>query len=184
MVTACLVFASIKHLSLIVIGFSDPYCMLGIVPELRKFVLPQQSNGAGGVSSDEEGGNANSPNENKLGFMKRLKSFRKSTIRRSQGRDKSVSNSGTSPQNNSSLRDKLPAKYIQTTDVKKATLNPVWMEKFRLYVSNAVEVTRWVACRSVSLSLPAILRVAKRRPSIWIFGITTTSSLFLKRPEN
>jgi hypothetical protein len=30
------------------------------------------------------------------------------------------------------LRDKLPAKYIKTTDVKKATLNPVWMEKFTL----------------------------------------------------
>lgn len=106
------------------LGFSDPYCMLGIVPELRKFALAQQSNGAG-ISSDEE----SSPStENKLGFMKRLKSFRKSTIRRAQGREKS----SMSPQNYSSLRDKLPAKYIQTTDVKKATLNPVWMEKFRL----------------------------------------------------
>jgi hypothetical protein len=66
--------------------------------------------------------------------MKRLKSFRKSTIRRAQGREKSISTTGTSPQNNLSLRDKLPAKYIQTTDVKKTTLNPVWMEKFRLYV--------------------------------------------------
>lgn len=117
------------------IGFSDPYCMLGIVPELPRFVLPQQANGGGGISSDEEGAmnnNHNSLNDNKLGFMKRLKSFRKSTVRRSQGREKSVSTSGTSPQNQSSLRDKLPAKFIQTTDVKKATLNPIWMEKFRL----------------------------------------------------
>lgn len=31
------------------------------------------------------------------------------------------------------LRDgKLPAKYIKTTDVKKATLNPIWNERFRL----------------------------------------------------
>ena len=108
--------------------------MLGIVPELPRFVLPQQANG-GGASSDEEGGtnnHQNSSNDNKLGFMKRLKSFRKSTVRRSQGREKTVSTSGTSPQNQSSLRDKLPAKFIQTTDVKKATLNPVWMEKFRL----------------------------------------------------
>jgi hypothetical protein len=113
------------------IGFSDPYCMLGIVPELRKFVIPQQSNG--GMSSDEEGANANPPNETKLGFMKRLKSFRKSTVRRSQGREKTgLTAVSSSPQSNSSLRDKLPAKYIQTTDVKKATLNPVWMEKFRL----------------------------------------------------
>jgi hypothetical protein len=105
--------------------------MLGIVPELRKFVIPQQSNGGGG-SSDEEGANANSPNDNKLGFMKRLKSFRKSTIRRAQGREKTTPTAGSSPQSHSSLRDKLPAKYIQTTDVKKATLNPIWMEKFRL----------------------------------------------------
>lgn len=107
--------------------------MLGIVPELRKFILPTQSNGGGGgMSSDEEGSNTNSPNDNKLGFMQRLKSFRKSTIRRAQGREKNTSSVGTSPQNISSLRDKLPAKYIQTTDVKKQTLNPIWMEKFRL----------------------------------------------------
>ncbi len=113
------------------IGFSDPYCMLGIVPELRKFGVPQQGNG-GGMSSDEEAANANPPNDNKLGFMKRLKSFRKSTIRRAQGREKTTSTTGSSPQNHSILKDKLRAKYIQTTDVKKATLNPIWMEKFRL----------------------------------------------------
>ena len=102
--------------------------MLGVVPELQQFVIPQQSNGTG-ASSDEE-----SANENKLGFMKRLKSFRKSTIRRAQGREKTIPTSGTSPQNQTCLRDKLPAKFIQTTDVKKATLNPIWREKFRLYV--------------------------------------------------
>lgn len=100
--------------------------MLGIVPEVRKFVLSPQASGVG-ASSDEEGSN-----DSKLGFIKRLKSFRKSTVRRSQGREKSIPSTGTSPQNNSCLRDKLPAKYIQTTDVKKATLNPIWMEKFRL----------------------------------------------------
>ncbi len=102
--------------------------MLGIVPEINKIALSRQTSGAGGggASSDEEG-----TNESKLGFMKRLKSFRKSTVRRSQGREKILSTSSNT-QNNSSLRDKLPAKYIQTTDVKKATLNPVWMEKFRL----------------------------------------------------
>jgi hypothetical protein len=101
--------------------------MLGIVPEAHKFPLSRQTSGAGAASSDEEG-----TSDSKLGFMKRLKSFRKSTIRRSQGREKNASTTGSSTQNNSSLRDKLPAKYIQTTDVKKATLNPVWMEKFRL----------------------------------------------------
>ncbi|CAM4874974.1 unnamed protein product [Rotaria socialis] len=112
-------------------GFSDPYCMLGIVPEVKTFGLRQQTS-ATGVSSDEEGSS-----DSKLGFMKRLKSFRKSTIRRSQGREKTVSTTSTSPQNNCSLRDKLPAKYIQTTDVKKATLNPIWMEKFRFNIESS-----------------------------------------------
>ncbi|CAF0914776.1 unnamed protein product [Rotaria sordida] len=111
-------------------GFSDPYCMLGIVPEIRKLVLTQQTSGVG-ASSDEEGSS-----DSKLGFMRRLKSFRKSTIRRAQGREKNISSTGSSPQNNCSLRDKLPAKYIQTTDVKKATLNPVWMEKFRFNIES------------------------------------------------
>lgn len=103
------------------IGFSDPYCMLGIVPEVHRSALTRQLSG---VSSDEEGST-----ENKLGFMKRLKSFRKSTIRRGQGREKVPTAAGTGATN---LRDKLPAKYIQTTDVKKETLSPIWMEKFRL----------------------------------------------------
>ncbi|CAF4785324.1 unnamed protein product, partial [Rotaria sp. Silwood2] len=32
-------------------GFSDPYCMLGIVPEVKKFVLPQQSSAVGASAS-------------------------------------------------------------------------------------------------------------------------------------
>lgn len=35
------------------------------------------------------------------------------------------------------LKDgKLPAKYIKTTDVKKATLSPIWNERFRLQVDD------------------------------------------------
>ncbi|CAF0890091.1 unnamed protein product [Rotaria sordida] len=117
-------------------GFSDPYCMLGIVPERRHFLTSQHSNGGGGLSSDEEGANANTLHDNKLGFMKRLKSFRKSTYRRGQGREKTILTTGSSLQYHSSLRDKLPAKYIQTTDVKTATLNPVWMEKFRFHLES------------------------------------------------
>ena len=105
-----------------ILGFSDPYCMLGIVPDAHASMLTHQSSNAGGASSDDEGAN-----DSKLGFIKRLKSFRKSTVRRAQGREKSMSVTGAS-----CLRNKLPAKYIQTTDVKKATLNPKWMEKFRL----------------------------------------------------
>ncbi|CAF3367333.1 unnamed protein product [Rotaria socialis] len=116
-------------------GFSDPYCMLGIVPEIRHSIILQQPNG-GGVSSDEEGANANLVHDNKLGFMKRLKSFRKSTNRRSQGREKTISTTSSSSQSSASLKDKLPAKYIQATDVKTATLNPIWMEKFRFRIES------------------------------------------------
>ncbi|UJR07768.1 hypothetical protein I4U23_012051 [Adineta vaga] len=113
-------------------GFSDPYCMLGIVPEIHHFSLSRQTSGAGGASSDEE-----NSSDSKLGFMKRLKSFRKSTIRRSQGREKNVSTTSSGSPASSGLRDKLPVKYIQTTDVKKATLNPIWMEKFRFNIESS-----------------------------------------------
>ncbi|CAF1488850.1 unnamed protein product, partial [Didymodactylos carnosus] len=107
-------------------GFSDPYCMLGIVPDDKKLIQN------GGGSSDEEGGSSTTDGntDRKLGFMKRLKSFRKSTTRRREGREKGV------PSPTNALKDKLPAKYIQTTDVKKTTLNPVWMEKFRFNIAS------------------------------------------------
>jgi len=152
--------------------------MLGIVPELRKFGVPQQGNGGGGMSSDEEGASANSPNDNKLGFMKRLKSFRKSTIRRAQGREKTTSTTGSSPQNHSILKDKLRAKYIQTTDVKKATLNPIWMEKFRLYVFNKISNFIFPS------SLKVISKVEKLKHFIWIFGIMMMNFPSLKQQEN
>ena len=97
--------------------------MLGIVPDFDKINI----NSIMGQSSDDE-----NSNETKTGFLQRLKSFRRSTLRRTQGREKR--NSTSSIINHSSFRDKLPAKFIQTTDVKKSTLNPKWMEKFRLYV--------------------------------------------------
>ena len=146
--------------------------MLGIVPEQHHFSLSRQTSGANGASSDEEG-----VSESKLGFMKRLKSFRKSTIRRSQGREKSQSTTGSSPQNNISFRDKLPAKYIQTTDVKKATLDPIWMEKFRLYVFEIPNHFDIEFCL-------VILKAVKPKPFIWIYGIMMMNFLFLKPQGN
>ena len=96
-------------------GFSDPYCMLGIVPDPQRSTLTRQMSTGAVVSSDDEG-----TNERKLGFMQRLRSLRKSTIRRNQNKEKNSPTTTHAP-----LRDqKLPAKFIQTTDVKRATLNP------------------------------------------------------------
>lgn len=104
------------------LGFSDPYCMLGIVPDPQRTTLIRRMS-SGGMSSDDE-----AASESRLGFIRRLKSLRKSTTRRNPGKEKN-----SSATTHAALRDnKLPAKFIQTTDVKKATLNPVWMEKFRL----------------------------------------------------
>ena len=76
---------------------------------------------------------ADEVNSHKTSFIKRFSSFRKS--------DKTVSKPSSSNLINSNIssvkeniRDKMPAKFIKVTEVKKATLNPVWMEKFSLYV--------------------------------------------------
>ncbi|XP_076324975.1 BAI1-associated protein 3-like isoform X2 [Tachypleus tridentatus] len=90
-------------------GFSDPYCMLGIL--------------AGGLqenrrNSDEDGERSrNSPK--RQGLRKFGASFKR--------RDRSRSNSTT---------ENLPAKFIRTTTVKPHTLNPKWNEKFRLDIDD------------------------------------------------
>ncbi|WAQ96587.1 BAIP3-like protein, partial [Mya arenaria] len=84
-------------------GFSDPYCMLGIMPGRRMQSFEGSQEGSMG-SSDEE----NSPRSKDKAF-KRFSLKKKSAA----------------------LRDMLPAKYIQTTSVRPNTLNPVWNEKFR-----------------------------------------------------
>uniref|UniRef100_F7FY87 BAI1 associated protein 3 n=2 Tax=Monodelphis domestica TaxID=13616 RepID=F7FY87_MONDO len=77
-------------------GFSDPYCMLGILI-------------------------GQSPRE--LGEKKERKfSFRK---RKEKGEKRN------------SAREVLPAKYIQVTEVKNSTLNPVWNEHFLFEIDDA-----------------------------------------------
>ncbi|KAM4631580.1 BAI1-associated protein 3 [Discoglossus pictus] len=70
-------------------GFSDPYCMLGIM-------IMQSSK-----ETEEK-------KERKFSFRKKKDKMEK----------------------RSSIREVLPAKYIQVTEVKSNTLNPVWNENF------------------------------------------------------
>uniref|UniRef100_A0A8C4Q3V0 C2 domain-containing protein n=1 Tax=Eptatretus burgeri TaxID=7764 RepID=A0A8C4Q3V0_EPTBU len=77
-------------------GFSDPYCMLGIVPV------------------QEEAAAAEGRKERRFSFRRR-----RETRNEKRG-----------------SRETLPAKYIQCTEVKPHTLNPVWNEHFRLEIDD------------------------------------------------
>ncbi|XP_064414905.1 BAI1-associated protein 3 [Latimeria chalumnae] len=76
-------------------GYSDPYCMLGIM--LRQ--SPRDT---------EE------KKERKFSFRKKKDKIEK----------------------RSSIREVLPAKYIQVTEVKSQTLNPVWNEHFQFEIDD------------------------------------------------
>ncbi|XP_069503301.1 BAI1-associated protein 3 [Ambystoma mexicanum] len=76
-------------------GFSDPYCMLGIM-------IMQNSK-----ETEEK-------KERKFSFRKKKEKVEK----------------------RSSIRDVLPAKYIQVTEVKSNTLNPVWKENFNFEIDD------------------------------------------------
>ena len=91
-------------------GFSDPYCMLGIMPG-RRLQNEEGCERTSVGSSDEE--NSPSPKERE---------------RKGHGFRFSLKKKGRS----GALRDLLPAKYIQTTSVRPNTLNPEWNERFRL----------------------------------------------------
>lgn len=70
----------------------------------------------------------------KSSFIKRFNSFR-----RSDKTSKSSNNLITkSKQSGSAQQQKgqIPAKYIQATSVKRATLNPVWNEQFRCQIDD------------------------------------------------
>lgn len=93
--------------NLYISGFSDPYCMLGIMPG-RRMEHEGSTEGGSMGSSDEE--NSSRPREKEKRGLRKFSLRKKSTA----------------------LRDLLPAKYIQTTSVIPNTLNPVWNDKFRL----------------------------------------------------
>lgn len=159
-------------------GFSDPYCMLGIVPgnRAKSTNLSESDIFVSNFSNSNNNNNnlnkmqtvqnfnlnQNAPQQqpihlqhssHKSSIIKRFSSFRRTekpiaspassfasntigNAKESITRETNNLNKSKSVNSNSKLnpaiRDKLPAKYIQTTDVKKATLNPVWMQKFKL----------------------------------------------------
>ncbi|CAH1794940.1 unnamed protein product, partial [Owenia fusiformis] len=91
-------------------GFSDPYCMLGIMP------YRDRSQSITSASSEDELENRESPNTPK----NPLKKFSNLSFKKRSKDKGSVA-----------VRDELPAKYIKSTSYKPDTLNPVWNEKFR-----------------------------------------------------
>ena len=94
------------------IGFSDPYCMLGIMPG-----KPREHHG-----SSSDSAVFSSDDESKPRDKEKKSALRKFSASFKRRKDK----------DRSSVRDLLPAKYIRTTSVKSNTLNPEWNEKFRL----------------------------------------------------
>lgn len=84
-------------------GFSDPYCMLGIWPG-------RLADGADVFSDEDE----QAKSKEKKGSIRKL------------------SMPGSKKKRDKSARDVIPAKYIRSTDVVPNSLNPVWNERFRL----------------------------------------------------
>lgn len=138
-------------------SFSDPYCMLGIIPgdKVKLFSMSASSSKNNSIDENETQNNRNltktesantteNHHSHKSSIIKRFSSFRKtdkgkaSTVSAQSSNNLIPVGSNQVVNNNTYLnklgviRDNLPAKYIKTTDVKKATLNPVWMEKFSL----------------------------------------------------
>ena len=124
-------------------GFSDPYCMLGIVnnfpspndsdEELASIVAQPNTTKTNNISIHKKVGiNRNSSNleqGHKSSFIKRFSSFRRSE--KSSTRLNIISKNNKNS-NSVKTNNKLSAKYIQATSVKKTTLDPVWNEKFKL----------------------------------------------------
>ncbi len=163
-------------------GFSDPYCMLGIIPGSREIIFENSNNNNNynnyqenddkilpfqhsslcktptapnfGLKQENNNLMSNSLSQShpeqhqhaqqsisqqhhhKSSLIKRFSSFRRSEKTNSLT-DKNRSNSNKEKEavkvsKTGVIRGKLPAKCIKTTDVKRETLNPVWMEKFKL----------------------------------------------------
>ncbi|XP_077526538.1 BAI1-associated protein 3-like isoform X5 [Haemaphysalis longicornis] len=110
-------------------GYSDPYCMLGIQPAGNSD--PQRrrrrsSSATSGCGSDEEpagGGLGRSPGSATGSPRRSLRKLGASFKKRE-------------PRSGSLEGATVPAKFIRTTTVKPATLNPRWNERFRLDIDD------------------------------------------------
>ena len=96
-----------------VVGFSDPYCMLGIIPGSRIAELH--------LSNGEDLTSTTSSKDNKANKAK-------SMLRKFSGslRDKIRAGPREKPQHI------IPAKFIRSTKFIPNSLNPVWNERFKL----------------------------------------------------
>ncbi len=155
-------------------GFSDPYCMLGIIPGNRdiiyeddvasgpvvhsplskQFTAPNFHLNRSSLKGDSSHVQSQPPQQSiaqqhssghkSTSLIKRFSSFRKTDKHTSNATNASGSATDKNHTNLTSvpkelkvsktgvIRGKLPAKLIKTTDVKRETVNPVWMEKFKL----------------------------------------------------
>ncbi|GFO38153.1 Bai1-associated protein 3 [Plakobranchus ocellatus] len=96
-------------------GYSDPYCMLGIMP--GRAAADAESLGA--FSSDEEVATSKVKDRDERRERRLSSSSKQKFSLRRKGNKNAV------------VKDLLPAKLIKTTQVRPNTLNPVWNEKFR-----------------------------------------------------
>lgn len=124
----CVIICSrVSHIYYILIGYSDPYCMLGIKPDTNvppvSPLPPLASRTLSDVGFDN---NLESPHQ--ADKLRKYHSFRLSFKRR-DGR-----------QQRDSISSDVPAKFIRATSIKNQTLSPTWNEKFKLYVHKYIHI--------------------------------------------
>ena len=140
-------------------GFSDPYCMLGIIPGNREIIFEEESVSGMPTHHNNLSKMMTAPNflnrnqavlqqqppqqsiaqlhssgHKSSSLIKRFSSFRKSDKTNEKEKEKQSMTLLNKERITKIgvIRGKLPAKLIKTTDVKRETLNPVWKEKFKL----------------------------------------------------